>query len=332
MRVKRVFSGIQPTGQVHIGNYLGAMRHWVAMQEEYDCLYCIVDLHALTVPHDPAELNHGIEHMAALMLAAGLDPRRSVVFVQSTVPQHAELAWILSGSTQFGELSRMTQFKAKSEGKETVSAGLFTYPVLMAADVLLYDAHLVPVGEDQKQHVELMRDVAQRFNQRFGETFVVPEPKIAEVGARIMSLDDPTAKMSKSDPAEGSKILLTDPPDVIVKKIKRAVTDSGREVYYDEEEKAGIANLLTIHSLFSGEPIDDLVERYRDSGYGRFKMAVAEAVVEGLKPLQERYKEIMADREGLRRVLAEGRERAQVLAAPKIEEVHTRLGLGMPRG
>lgn len=323
--MKRVLSGIQPSGTLTIGNYLGAMKHFVELQDEADCLFCIVDLHAITVPQDPQELRHNSRSLAALYLAAGIDPKKSVLFVQSHVPAHAELGWILQCIAYYGELSRMTQFKDKASRHEVVTAGLFTYPALMAADILLYQADLVPVGEDQKQHLELTRDVAERFNSRFGETFVIPEPMIPKVGGRIMSLEDPSKKMSKSDASEGAYISMLDDPDVIRRKIMRAVTDSEREVRYDPERKPAISNLLTIFSLFSGRSIEDLEKEYHDAGYGTFKNALAEVVVEALRPIQQRYHEWMNSPD-LDRVLREGAEKASALAAPTIAKVKERVG------
>lgn len=326
----RVFSGVQPSGSLTLGNYLGAMRHFVELQDRAECFYCVVDLHALTVPQDPEELRRNTLAVAALFIAVGLDPARTTLFVQSHVPAHAELGWLLQCIAHFGELGRMTQFKEKSEGKESVSVGLFTYPTLMAADILLYDADLVPVGEDQKQHLELTRDLAQRFNQRYGPTFTVPEPAIAQVGARIMSLQNPRRKMSKSDPDPNGYITLLDPPDAVRKKIGRAVTDAGRDVRYDEEEKPGISNLLQIYSLLSGEPIPALEERYAGKGYGQFKSDLADVVVAALEPIQRRYHELM-NSGTLEDVLAEGAARAQAVAGPKLMEIRQRMGLLDPR-
>lgn len=261
--MKRVLSGVQPTGDIHIGNYVGAMMHFVELQQDHECYFCIVDLHALTVPQDPEELRNKTYELAGIYLAIGLDPEKSTIFVQSQVSAHAELAWLLSCMAYFGELSRMTQFKDKSKGKENVSVGLFTYPALMAADILLYQADYVPVGNDQKQHLELTRDLAERFNNRFGETFVLPEPLIADVGARIMSLTDPTKKMSKSDADENGRINLLDSPDVVKKKIMRAITDSESVIRYDPENKPGVSNLLSLYSVMSGLSIPDLEKNMR---------------------------------------------------------------------
>lgn len=322
----RVLSGIQPTGQTHIGNYLGALRHW---RPHPDHLYCIVDLHSMTLPYDPQELRESTRSMAALLMALGLH-EGSVLFVQSQVPAHAELMWILSCVATMGELNRMTQFKSKGRGRASVSSGLFMYPVLMAADILLYQTEQVPVGDDQKQHVELTRDIAERFNSRFGPTFTLPEAVIPKVAARVMSLTNPTEKMSKSSPDPDSKILVADEPDVIRRKIMRAVTDSGREVRYDREGKPGISNLLEIMSAFTGRPIPELEAEYGDRGYGTFKRAVAEAVVEGLRPLQERLRDILADPVEIERTLARGAEEAAARAEPTLRQVKERVGLPVP--
>jgi tryptophanyl-tRNA synthetase len=325
---KRVFSGIQPSGSFHIGNYLGAIRNWAAQQDAYDNVFCIVDLHALSLPTTRDALRGNTLHLANVLLAAGLDPARSIVFVQSDVREHSELCWLLNSVTQFGELRRMTQFKDKSGGKdENVSAALFTYPVLQAADILLYDTDLVPVGEDQKQHIELTRDIAARFNQRYGATFVLPQPDIKPEGARIMALDDPTKKMSKSDPSPNASIALTDPPDAIRKKIRRAVTDSGSEVT-GGPDKPALANLLSIYALFSGDTVPAVEQRYAGTGYGAFKADLAEVVVEALTPLQTRLAELEADPAIARSILAAGAERARERAAAKMALVRDRVGLG----
>jgi tryptophanyl-tRNA synthetase len=326
----RVLSGIQPTGQLHIGNYLGAIRQFVQLQERAECLFCVVDLHAMTVPWDPAALARDTRTVAALYLACGIDPERSVVFVQSHVPQHAELAWILGCLATFGELGRMTQFKDKGQGRASVSLGLFAYPVLMAADILLYRAEAVPVGEDQKQHLELTRDLAQRFNSRFGATFPLPEPLIAEAGARVMSLQNPQEKMSKSAPDPAGRIELLDPPDAVRAKVRRAVTDSGREVRYDRAAKPAISNLLEIFSLVSGEPVPALEARYGETGYGRFKQDLAEALVAFLEPIQRRYRELQGAADHLDAVLRRGAERAQALAEAVMRDVRRRTGLHRP--
>ena len=276
---KRVFSGIQPTGSIHIGNYLGAMQHWVARQEKFDNIFCIVDLHAITIPQEATELRAKTRELAGLLLAVGIDPDKSVIFVQSHIKEHAELTWILNCLTPVGWLFRMTQYKDKSEKQEIVSAGLLDYPVLMAADILLYDSHYVPVGEDQKQHVELSRDIAQRVNSMYGEVFVLPEPVIAEVGARIMGLDDPTKKMSKSETGQGHAINILDTPDEITRKIKRATTDSLRDIVFDEK-RPGVYNLLTIYEILSGMKRDEIVAHFDGKGYGDLKSELAELVVE----------------------------------------------------
>ncbi|ADH61012.1 tryptophanyl-tRNA synthetase [Thermoanaerobacter mathranii subsp. mathranii str. A3] len=323
--MKRVFSGVQPSGDIHIGNYLGAMRQFVALQEDYECFFCVVDLHALTVPQDPIKLKENTIELAGLYLAIGLDPKKVNLFVQSHVSAHAELAWLLQCMTYFGELSRMTQFKEKSKGKETVSVGLFTYPDLMAADILLYNTHYVPVGEDQKQHLELTRDIAQRFNNRFGETFVVPEPMILKFGARIMSLTDPTKKMSKSDSDPNNRINLLDEPSVIKKKIMRAVTDSETEIRLDWENKPGVSNLLTIYSLFTGMEIEEVVNKFKGQGYGTLKKELAEVVIDKLTVIQKNYKDL--SRDYVLKVLKEGAERAQAVAEKTLKEVKEKMGL-----
>ena len=326
----RAFSGIQPTGGIHIGNYLGAIRNWVLQQDQYDNIFSIVDLHAMTLPYDASELRSRTIEVASALLAAGIDPQRSILFVQSEVREHTELCWILGTLATFGELRRMTQFKEKSKGSERVGAGLFFYPVLQAADILLYDAAVVPVGEDQKQHIELTRDLAIRFNHTFGETFVVPEPDIKPAGARIMSLTDPLKKMSKSDPDPDSRIELRDPPDEIRRKIRRAVTDSEAEVRFDEERKPAISNLLTIYSLFADIPIPELERRYAGKGYSEFKRDLAEVIIAGLQPIQQRLDELAADPGIVIRTLKEGAARARELAVAKMAVVRERCGLGLP--
>ena len=324
----RVLSGIQPTGNLHIGNLIGAIRHWVAGQDETDSFFCIVDLHAITVQQEPLVLRAKTREVAGLLLAAGLDPKRCTLFVQSHVTAHAELAWVLNCFTPYGWLGRMTQFKEKSgRQREQASAGLFDYPVLMAADILLYQTHQVPVGEDQRQHLELTRDLAERFNHLFGETFRVPEARIAEVGARIMGLDDPTKKMSKSEESPHHAINLLDPPDVIRRKVMRATTDSGRSIRFDQQ-RPGIYNLCTVYQVFTGKEAEAIEEEWADCGYGDFKAAVAEAVVEGLRPLQERYAVYANDPAQLEAILAEGAQRARAEAAPTLALVKQRVGLG----
>ena len=327
---KTAFSGIQPTGGAHLGNLLGAVLNWHRLQDAADCLFCIVDLHSMTLDWDPSTLRRETVAKGAELLACGIDSDRSVLFVQSHVPAHSELAWIFTCISRMGELRRMVQFKEKSRGEtESVGAGLFTYPVLQAADVLLYQADGVPVGEDQRQHVELMRDLAQRFNTRFGPTFAVPEAWIPPAGARIMSLDDPTQKMSKSeaDSRPGSVIGVTDPPEVIRKKIRSAVTDSGRDVVA-RADKPAISNLLTIYSLVTKTPMAELEERFTTSGYGDFKAALGDAVAEALEPIRTRYDELMGDPGETERILASGAERAAAVAEKTMELVRERTGLG----
>ena len=329
---KRAFSGIQPTGGAHLGNYLGAIRNWVTQQDEVESFFCIVDLHSMTLSWDPKTLQKETLAKGAELLAAGIDPEKSVLFIQSHVTAHSELAWILMCVARMGELRRMVQFKEKSKGEtESVGVGLFTYPVLQAADVLLYQAHGVPVGEDQRQHIELMRDLAGRFNSMFGETFVLPEAWIPKEGARVMSLDDPTQKMSKSesDVRPNSVIGLVDDPAVVSKKIRSAVTDSGRDVVA-APDKPALTNLLTIFSLVSEEPIADLEERFKDSGYGDFKSALADAVVARLDPIRTRYEELMADPAELERLLARGAAKAEAVAAETMSRVLDRVGLAPP--
>ena len=326
---KRIFSGIQPSGELTLGSYMGAIKNWTALQEEYDCLYCIVDLHAITVRQNPAELRRRALEQLAQYIACGLDPERNILFIQSHVPQHAELAWILGCYTQFGELSRMTQFKQKSrQHADNITAGLFTYPVLMAADILLYQADLVPVGEDQKQHVELCRDIAQRFNGAYSPTFTLPEPFIPKMGARIMSLGDPASKMSKSDP-EGC-VYLMDPPEVLRRKFKRAVTDSGTEVRFDREEKPGVSNLLTIYCAATGTALPEAEAAFAGQGYGTFKAAVGDAVEELLRPIREESARLLQDKAYLEGVYRQGAERARSLAQRTLSKVQRKLGF-LPR-
>ncbi|WP_276354019.1 tryptophan--tRNA ligase [Cohnella caldifontis] len=327
---KRVLSGIQPSGRLTIGNYIGAMKSYVALQEEHDCYYMIADLHGITVPQDPEALREQTEMVTALYVAIGLNPDKAAIFLQSHVPAHAELGWIMTTLSYMGELERMTQFKDKSAGKEAVGAGLFVYPPLMAADILLYKAHLVPVGDDQKQHLELTRDLAGRFNHRFGETLVVPEPLIPKLGARIMSLDDASKKMSKSNPNPGSYIAMLDSPDDIRKKISRAKTDLGREIAYDPEEKPEISNLITIFSQCSGKSVPDIEKAYEGQGYGTFKKDVAEAVVSALEPIQARYADIRASGE-IHRILKDGADRAAAVADATLREAKQAMGFLLPR-
>jgi tryptophanyl-tRNA synthetase len=324
----RVFSGIKPTGKLTLGNYLGAIRNWVPTQDHADCIFCIVNDHAITVHIEPEELRGNTREVAATYLASGIDPEKCILFVQSDVSEHTDLAWILNSVTQYGELHRMTQFKDKSSkgNLASVSAGLLNYPILMASDILLYGTHQVPVGEDQKQHVELCRDVALRFNRVFGETFTIPEPVIPKVGARIMSLDDPTRKMDKSNPAPSSYILLTDPPDTIRKKFARAVTDSGAEVS-SGPDKPALTNLLTIMSLLSGRTIPELQSAYAGQGYGQFKKDLAELVVDALTPIRTKISEYMTDSSTLERVLDAGAARARAIARPMVDLAKRRTGL-----
>jgi tryptophanyl-tRNA synthetase len=321
-----VLSGIQPSGHLTLGNYLGALQNWVRLQEQYDCYYALVDLHTITARQDPQALRERCYEFLALYIACGLDPKRNVLFVQSHVSAHARLAWILNCYTMVGELNRMTQFKDKSQkNADNINAGLYDYPVLMAADILLYDTAKVPVGDDQKQHLELARDVAIRFNNLYGPVFKIPEPLIPQVGARIMGLQDPAAKMSKSDDAESNALYLLDSPDVIDRKFKRAVTDSGAEVRYSAD-KPGVANLMSILSATTGESFEAIEKRFAGQGYGKFKAGVAEAVIEKLKPVHQRYQEIRADEAGLRRVLKDGAERAGAHADRTLARVHDVLG------
>jgi tryptophanyl-tRNA synthetase len=326
---KRVFSGVQPTGNIHIGNYLGALQQFVDLQRDNDCIYCIVDLHAITLPKDPAELHDAILDVAALYLAVGLDPKQSIVFVQSDVPGHAELSWVLMCNSYTGELSRMTQFKDKSRGNESAPTGLFAYPVLMAADILLYDADIVPVGNDQKQHIELTRDIAIRINNKYGEdTFVVPEGRFLKEGARIMALDDPTAKMSKSAENPLSSISLLDDEAKIKKSIMRATTDSDGEIRFDPEGKPGVSNLLTIYGAFAGKPVPEVEAAWQGRGYGDFKKALVEVTIDALRPIQQRYAEIRPSSE-LTDILKDGAERADAIAEKVMRRVKDRFGLGI---
>ena len=327
--MKRVFSGIQPTGNIHIGNYLGALKQFVELQEDNDCIYCIVDLHSIMVPQDPKKLKENIRNVAALYLAVGVDPEKSTVFVQSDVSGHSELSWILTCSSYTGELSRMTQFKQKSKEKESAPTGLFMYPVLMAADILLYDTQIVPVGDDQKQHIELTRDLAVRINGKYGkDTLVVPEGKYMKSGARIMALDEPTNKMSKSAENEFSRISLLDTPSKIKKAIMRATTDSDGEVRFDPENKPGISNLLSIYSVFSGISVEQLEKDYQGSGYGNFKKDLVEIVVDALAPIQQKYNDVMNSGE-LDQILKDGAEKAEVIAQKTLRRVKENFGLGL---
>jgi tryptophanyl-tRNA synthetase len=324
----RVLSGIQPTGDTHLGNYLGALRNWVEFQDEHDAFYCVVDLHALTVEHNPEGLRAKTLSMAQILLAAGIDPERSTLFVQSHIPEHSELCWILNCVATMGELSRMTQFKEKSEGRESVSVGLFDYPVLQAADILIYDADLVPVGEDQRQHLELTRDIAQRFNHNFGETFVVPDAAFPKVGAKIYDLQEPTKKMSKSADSPQGTVLVLDPPEAIQRKLKRAVTDTETEVRFDPERKPGVSNLLTILGLATGRTPDEAAEGYTQ--YGPLKSDTADALAEFLRPLRERYAELAEDPGETAAILKRGDEKAQQVAGATLARAKDHIGL-LPR-
>src|SRR4051795_6480763 len=331
----RIFSGIQPTGAKHFGNFSGGFRQYAATEQRAvdaggEAFFCIVDLHSITVDYEPADLRERTLDLAALLFATGLDPARSTVFAQSHVPAHAEAAWLLSGVTSYGQLGRMTQFKDKGERQEFVSAGLFTYPILMAGDILLYQTDIVPIGDDQRQHLELARDVGQRFNSRFGETFKIPKGVYPEVGARIMDLQEPTKKMSTTSSSEQGKVLILDPPDVIRKKFKTAVTDSGREIRYVPDEKPGVSNLLEILSVATDTPIGEVQADYDGKGYGDLKGDVGEAVVELFRPMQERYAELRADEGELRRLLDIGAQKARETSAPTLEDMYSRMGFVRP--
>ena len=326
---KRIFSGIQPSGELTLGSYMGAIKNWVALQDQYDCLYCIVDMHAITVRQVPADLRRRSVAQLAQYIACGLDPEKNIMFIQSHVPQHAELSWVLGCYTQFGELSRMTQFKDKAKKHaDNITAGLFTYPVLMAADILLYQSDLVPVGEDQRQHVELCRDIATRFNNAFPDTFTIPEAFVPKMGARVMSLGQPENKMSKSEP-EGC-VFLMDKPEDIMRKFKRAVTDCETAVRYDRENKPGISNLLTIYCAATGKTLAEAEAAFAGQGYGIFKPAVGEAVVELLRPIQEEAGRLMADKGYLEAIYHQGAERAAALANRTLRKVYKKVGF-VPR-
>ena len=327
LQKKRIFSGIQPTGNLTLGNYIGALRNFSLLQDEYDCLYSIVDLHALTVRQNPAELRKACLRTMAIFLASGLDPEKNIIYFQSQVAAHAELAWLLDCYTYMGELSRMTQFKDKSaKHADNINCGLFAYPVLMAADILLYQADLVPIGADQKQHLELCRDVAERFNAVYGDVFTIPEGYFPKVGARVMSLQEPTRKMSKSDPEE-TYIAILDKPDVIRKKLRRAVTDCDNTVVFDPENKPGVANLMSIMSALSGRTMDEISADYNGLGYGKFKDAVADCVIATLEPIQAEYERISADKAYLQQVMDSGRERASAIAHKTMLKVRKKLGI-----
>ena len=325
----RIFSGIQPTGAKHVGNYSGGFRQYAAMQERGDAVFCIVDLHSITVDYDPADLHERTLDLAALLFATGLDPRRSTVFAQSHVTAHAEAAWLLAASTSYGQLGRMTQFKEKGDRQEVVTAGLFTYPILMAGDILLYQTDVVPIGDDQRQHLELSRDIAERFNARFGQTFKVPEGVYPEVGARIMDLQEPTRKMSTSGGSAQGTLLMLDPPDTIRKKVRSAVTDSGTEVRRGAD-KPGVTNLIDLMTVATGESAETIEHRYDGSGYGPFKADVAEAIVALLEPIQGRYSELRGDPGELTRLLALGAGKAREVATPTLRTMYERMGFVLP--
>jgi tryptophanyl-tRNA synthetase len=325
----RIFSGIQATGAKHIGNFSGGFRQYAATQELGEAFFCVVDLHSITVDYQPADLHERTLDLAAMLIATGIDPQRSVVFLQSHNPAHPEAAWLLSAVASFGELGRMTQFKDKAEQQSRVSAGLFTYPVLMAADILLYQTDVVPVGEDQRQHLELTRDVAQRFNMRYGDTFRIPEARIPESGGRIMDLQEPERKMSTTNGTPQGTVYMLDSPDVVRKKFRTAVTDSGRDVRRGAD-KPGITNLIEIISMATGERPDAIEDRYDGQGYGTFKDAVADSVIELLTPIQTRYHELRADRVELDRILAYGAERARAASAPTLKAMYDRMGFVAP--
>ncbi|MDD5606054.1 MAG: tryptophan--tRNA ligase [Patescibacteria group bacterium] len=323
-----IFSGIKPSGVPTLGNYVGAISKWAELQQKYRCFFSVVDLHAITVSQDPKELRYRTYLTTAIMLAAGIDPKKSVIFVQSHVPAHSELAWLINTQSTMGELSRMTQFKdaAAKTSKTSIGAGLFTYPTLMAADILLYDAHVVPVGDDQKQHVELARDLAQKFNHRFGKTFVVPKPLIRDSGARIMDLQNPDKKMSKSDDSDRGYILITDSPDIIRKKIMSAVTDSGRNIVFNKKHK-GLYNLLTIYQVLSGQGEKQIEKHFLNKGYGQFKQELAELIIKTLSPMQTQINAYMKNTPRLDKILAQGARQANQIADLKLKEAYKKVGL-----
>lgn len=328
MSKKIILSGIQSTGKLTLGNYLGAINNWVQMQEEYDCYYMIANLHSLTVRNDPETLRNNTLKVLAMYVAAGLDPEKNTIFIQSQVKEHAELGWILDCYTYMGELSRMTQFKDKAaKHADNINAGLFTYPALMAADILLYQANLVPVGQDQQQHLEITRDIAERFNKLYGKTFTIPEGYYGKASAKIMGLQDPTAKMSKSATNPNDVILLEDEPDVIIKKFKKAVTDSENKVRFDPENKPGVSNLMQIYSSITGLKMEEIEKEFENSGYGDFKTKVAETAVAKLDPIQKKYKELLENKEYLEKIYTEGANRARKLASKTLDEVKERIGI-----
>ncbi len=328
MNKKTILSGIQATGSLTLGNYLGALNNWVEMQEEYDCYYMIADLHTLTIRNNPETLKENTLKLIALYIASGLNPEKNTIFIQSHVPAHTQLSWILNCYTYMGELNRMTQFKDKSsKHADNINSGLFTYPVLMAADILAYNADLVPVGDDQKQHLELTRDIAERFNSLYGETFKIPEPYTKKVGARIMGLQNPTAKMSKSSQDPMDKILLTDSPDEIRKKFKKAVTDSENSVRFDRESKPGVSNLMSIYGIIKNKTMDEIEKQFEGQGYGAFKTAVAEAVIERLEPLQNKYNELLENPDKLMAICNKGAKKAEEKANRVLKDVYKKVGL-----
>ena len=323
---KTILSGVQPSGKLTIGNYLGALRNWDILQDEYDCLYCVVDLHAITVRQNPAELRRRTLETLAIYIACGLDPQKNTLFVQSHVHQHAELSWVMGCYTMFGELSRMTQFKDKSaKNSQNINAGLFTYPVLMAADILLYQADMVPVGIDQKQHIEIARDIAERFNTVYSPTFTIPEPYMPKAGAKIMSLAEPDKKMSKSDDNQNAVVYITDSRDDIIRKFKRAVTDSQAIVKYDEN-RMGIANLMNIYSCFTGKTHEEIEREFDGKGYADFKLAVGEVCADGLKPIQEKFETLLANKDELEKIMTEGAQRASYIAQKTLSKVYRKVG------
>ena len=323
----RVFSGIQPTGQLHIGNYLGAIKQWVELQEKNECIFCIVDLHALTVPYNPKALEDLILEKAIIYLAAGINPEKSIIFVQSQVKEHTELTWLLNTVTPIGDLARMTQYKEKSRKfKKDLNAGLFNYPILMASDILLYQTDLVPVGEDQKQHVELARTIARKFNQKYGQAFKIPEVRLLKTGSRIMSLQQPTKKMSKTDGPD-TYIGIFDEPEEIKSKIMKAVTDTGKLIKYNPQKKVGISNLLTIYSLFTGKSIKELEKKFKGKGYAEFKKSLAEVLISSLEPFRRKKKELLTREVYVKEILNQGAKRAQVLASSTLQDVRKKMGL-----
>lgn len=328
MSKKIILSGIQSTGKLTLGNYLGAINNWVQMQEEYDCYYMIANLHSLTIRNDPETLRNNTLKVLAMYIAAGLDPEKNTIFIQSQVKEHAELGWILDCYTYMGELSRMTQFKDKSaKHADNINAGLFTYPALMAADILLYQADLVPVGQDQQQHLEITRDIAERFNKLYGKAFTIPEGYYGKASAKIMGLQEPTAKMSKSATNPNDVILLEDEPDVIIKKFKKAVTDSENKVRFDPENKPGVSNLMQIYSSITGLKMDEIEKEFEGEGYGTFKTKVAETVVNKLEPIQKKYKELLENKAYLEKIYTEGANKARKLASKTLDDVKERIGI-----